>query len=79
MSTEMTTAAATIGGEVTLCREGPIVRRERWEEVRRLWVAERVPIAEIARLLDLDRKRSDAACAIRPGSCITARPGQRRC
>ena len=33
-----------------------MVRRERWEEIRRLWVAERVPIAEIARRLDLDRK-----------------------
>jgi transposase len=56
MSTEMETPAATIGAEVTLCEEVPMVRRERWEEVRRLWVAERVPIAEIARRLDLDRK-----------------------
>ena len=29
---------------------------ERWEEIRRLWVTERLPIAEIARRLDLDRK-----------------------
>jgi len=56
MSTEMERPAATIGAEVTLCEEVPMVRRERWEEMRRLWVAERVPIAEIARRLDLDRK-----------------------
>src|SRR5438034_7107495 len=56
MSTEMETAAATIGAEVTLCEEVPMVRRERWEEIRRLWVTERVSIAEIARRLDLDRK-----------------------
>src|SRR5213083_583923 len=56
MSTEMETAAATIGAEVTLCEEVPMVRRERWEEIRRLWVTERVPIAEIARRLSLDRK-----------------------
>jgi transposase len=56
MATEMELPAATIGAEVTLCQEVPMVRRERWEEIRRLWVAERVPIAEIARRLDLDRK-----------------------
>ncbi len=56
MSTEMEMAAMTIGAEVTLCEEVPMVRRERWEEIRRLWVSERVPIAEIARRLDLDRK-----------------------
>jgi hypothetical protein len=56
MSTEMERPAATIGAEVTLCEEVPMVRRERWEEIRRLWVAGRVPLAEIARHLDLDRK-----------------------
>jgi transposase len=56
MSTEMETPATTIGAEVTLCEEVPMVRRERWEEIRRLWVSERVPIAEIARRLDMDRK-----------------------
>src|SRR5207237_10315188 len=30
--------------------------RERWEEIRRLWFRDRVPIAQIARQLDLDRK-----------------------
>src|SRR5881396_3075421 len=98
MSTEMETAAATIGAEVTLCEEVPMVRRERWEEIRRLWVTERVSIAEIARRLDLDRKSvgrscdpksraawtwiarpSDAACATRRGSRITAPRGRRRC
>lgn len=33
-----------------------MVRRERWEEIRRLWATERVPIAELARRFDLDRK-----------------------
>jgi len=33
-----------------------MVRQERWEEIRRLGVEERVPIAEIARRLALDRK-----------------------
>jgi hypothetical protein len=56
MWTEMETAATIIGAEVTLCEEVPMVRRERWEEIRRLWVTERVPIAKIARHLDLDRK-----------------------
>ena len=56
MSTEEVETAATIGAEVTLCEEVPMVRRERWEEIRRLWVAERVPIVEIARRLDVDRK-----------------------
>ena len=56
MSTEIETPAATMGAEITLCEEVPMVRRDRWEEIRRLWVTERVPIAEIARRLDLDRK-----------------------
>jgi len=33
----------TIGPEVTPHEEVPMVRRERWEEIRRLWVSERVP------------------------------------
>src|SRR5215813_3063601 len=33
-----------------------MVRRERWEEIRRLALQDRVPIDEIARRLDLDRK-----------------------
>jgi len=56
MSIEIETPATTIGAGVTLCEEVPMVRRERWEEIRRLWVTERVPIAEIARRLNLDRK-----------------------
>jgi transposase len=56
MSMEMETTAATIGAEVTLCEEVPMVRQERWEEIRRLRVTARLPIAEIARRLDLDRK-----------------------
>jgi transposase len=56
MSTEMEMATPTIGAEVTLCEEVPMVRRERWEEIRRLWVTQRLSIAEIARRLGLDRK-----------------------
>ncbi|MFQ5945993.1 MAG: hypothetical protein ACE5NC_07050 [Anaerolineae bacterium] len=33
-----------------------MVSRERWEEIHRLAQVERVPIAEIAHRLDLDRK-----------------------
>ncbi|HTO23502.1 MAG TPA: IS21 family transposase [Spirochaetia bacterium] len=33
-----------------------MVRRDRWEELRRLWSTARVPIAELARRFDLDRK-----------------------
>jgi transposase len=33
-----------------------MVHRNRWEEIRRLWVTERLPIAELARRFDLDRK-----------------------
>src|SRR5215813_13954691 len=46
----------TIGPEVTPHEEVPMVRPERWEEVRRLRVQDGVSIAEIARRLDLDRK-----------------------
>ncbi len=33
-----------------------MVRQERWEEIRRLRVEERVPVAELARRFELDRK-----------------------
>ena len=33
-----------------------MVRQERWAELRRLWQQERVPIAELARRFELDRK-----------------------
>lgn len=56
MSTDVTAATATIEPEVIPLGEVPMVRRERWEEIHRLWVVERVPIAEIARRFDLDRK-----------------------
>ena len=46
----------TIGAEVIPPREVPMVRQERWEEIRRLWLRERISIAEIARQLELDRK-----------------------
>jgi transposase len=56
MSIDDEATTATIEPEVTPHREVPMVRQERWEEIRRLWFKERVPIAEIARRLDLDRK-----------------------
>ena len=56
MSIDEEATTATIEPEVTPHREVPMVRQERWEEIRRLWFRERVPIAEIARRLDLDRK-----------------------
>ena len=56
MSTEIETPAVTIGAEVTLCEEVPMVRQERWEELRRLWQQDRVPVAELARRFELDRK-----------------------
>jgi hypothetical protein len=56
MSTEIERAAGTIGPAVIPPEEVPMVRQERWEEVRRLWQQERVPIAELARRFELDRK-----------------------
>jgi transposase len=56
MSMEITVGTRTIGPEVTPHQEVPMVRQERWEEIRRLAFRERVPIAEIARRLELDRK-----------------------
>jgi transposase len=57
MSTEIERVVGTIGPEVTtLTEEVPMVRQERWEELRRLWRQERVPLAELARRFELDRK-----------------------
>jgi transposase len=56
MSTEIEGAAGTIGPAVIPVEEVPMVRQERWQELRRLWQQERVPIAELARRFDLDRK-----------------------
>jgi len=56
MSREIESEAGTIGPEVTPSQEVPMVRQEQWEEIRRLAFRERVPIAEIARRLDLNRR-----------------------
>src|SRR6266536_2590269 len=56
MSLKIEVETGSIGPEVTPRQEVPMVRQERWEEIRRLWVRERVAVAEIARRLDLDRK-----------------------
>ena len=56
MSTESERGTGTIGREVTLAEEVPMVRQERWEELRRLWQQDRVPVAALARRFELDRK-----------------------
>jgi transposase len=56
MSPESERGAGTIGPEVILAEEVPRVRQERWEELRRLWQQDRVPVAELARRFELDRK-----------------------
>jgi transposase len=54
---EISPETTTITPEVTACLgEVSMVGRERWEEIRRLSVVEHVPVAEIARRLELDRK-----------------------
>jgi hypothetical protein len=64
MSTEMETPAATIGAEVTVCEEVPMVRRERWEEIRRLWVS----ISRRGRDGTLGRTRNHREQHARPGT-----------
>ncbi len=56
MSTDLDQKAGTIGPEVIPLGEVPMVRQERWEEIRRLRVEEGVPVAELARRFELDRK-----------------------
>src|SRR5262245_24767887 len=56
MLLENTERVGTIGPEVTPHEEVPMVRQERWEEIRRLRIQDGVAIAEIARRLALDRK-----------------------
>src|SRR5712671_4074415 len=56
MSTEVQPEGRTIGSEVISREEVPMVRRERWEELRRLAVDGGVGIAELARQFGLDRK-----------------------
>lgn len=56
MSTDLDREAGTIGSEVISLEEVPMVRRERWEEIRRLGLEEEVPVAELARRFELDRK-----------------------
>jgi hypothetical protein len=46
----------TIGPAVTPHEEVAMVRQERWDEIRRLGLVDRVPIAALARQFDLDRK-----------------------
>ena len=45
-----------IGPAVTPHEEVAMVRQERWDEIRRLGLVERVAIAELARRFELDRK-----------------------
>lgn len=69
MSTDVERERGTIGPEVIPLKEVPMVRQERWEEIRRLGCEERVPVAELARRFELDRKtvrRCLRAAAWRP-------------
>jgi transposase len=56
MLNDIKRAPQTIEAAVTSCEEVSMVRRERWEQIRRLGVQDGVAIAEIARRLELDRK-----------------------
>jgi transposase len=51
---ERTAASVDPGGNTP--GEVAMVGQERWQEIHRLFRAERIPVAEIARRLDLDRK-----------------------
>jgi len=75
MSTELPQEARTIGPEVISREEVPMVRRERWEEIRRLAVDDRVPIAELARRFGLDRK-TVRRCVREPGWRPYQRPAR---
>jgi hypothetical protein len=70
MSIEIEVATRTIGPEVTPHQEMPMVRHERWEEIRWLPFRERVPIAEIARL--------DPRSPRRTRGCTRKRHGEHR-
>lgn len=56
MSTDLEQKRGTIGPDITPREEVPMVRRERWEEVRHQGFEKRVPITELARRFELDRK-----------------------
>src|SRR5262245_28487230 len=75
MSTELPQEARTIGPEVISREEVPMVRHERWEEIRRLAVDDRVPIAELARRFGLDRK-TVRRCVREPGWRPYQRPAR---
>jgi hypothetical protein len=47
MSTEIEREAGSIGPAVIPPEELPMVRQERWAELRRLWQYERIPVAEL--------------------------------
>src|SRR3972149_6391808 len=74
MSTDLERERETIGPEVIPLEGVPMVGREGWGEIRRLWVEERVPVAELARRFALDRKtvrRCLRAAAWRPYQRLT--------
>src|SRR5262249_50303283 len=75
MSTDLLQETPTIGPEVISAEEVPMVRRERWEELRRLAVDERIPIAELARRFGLDRK-TVRRCVREPGWRPYQRPAR---
>lgn len=56
MVTVLKEASMTVDPEGKPLGEVVMVRQERWQEIHRLFHEARVPIAEISRRLDLDRK-----------------------
>jgi transposase len=56
MWTAMLPAVRAMDPERTALGEGPVLGRERWEEVRRVAAMERPTISALARRFDLDRK-----------------------
>jgi transposase len=53
---EETGKTASIPTDAAIAAEGLMIGRERWEEIRRLFFGEKLKIAGISKLLDLDRK-----------------------
>jgi transposase len=56
MVTVLKEASMTVDPEGKTLGEVAMVGQERWQEIHRLFREARVPIAEISRRLDLDRK-----------------------
>jgi len=78
MSTDNEQGAGTIGPEITLAEEVPMVCQDRWEELRWLWQSERLPIAELARRFELDRKTVRPPVSASSGAAAVSAAGPAR-